>query len=332
MPRNFDERKKNGHLQQQEDHPLDLETHGHSLAPPAFQLLASVGGDAEAMSDATQDAPVQRVMLGASKDINTQNPMHVTKVEREIDAMNVQWLQWLKPQLDSKHVLEKMYIARINERMAVAGALDHISSESQQALLPSIYTSATIMLDGQAVGYTQPEYEATSQTQYYSQLAPEQSNPKHDEDHNSRNDSEVATLEMAYFQILGLKQHITDSSKLKIIISGTSGPCDGCKDRILAFQKDVYALLPDGATLEIESAYLNRSAAKNRNGTDTRYGWADAEPRQSASGQGYYSKAYPKMTKEEKKEDSKDDSMSSASSAKAKAKQAQLNRDEEDDF
>lgn len=279
-----------------------LQTSAHTS--PRARQLSSLEASANSSTQARQlqalrsslnsrpiSPPVQRLRLGANGDLDTQNVDQIDQVVAELLSLDYDSLLFIRGLLDPMDDAD--YIKLINYELGKADTLRAVSQASYD--YGGIFTSASVFLDGQLLGTTEPISHPDSSTQYYQKVLDSQQATELElaEEHNSRNDSEVSTLEEAYNLLYAQRQYLTQSSVVRILVAGTSGPCDGCKKRLEQLRTDALALLPPGAFLSVESSYLNSTQVKDRNEVQTRYGFQNQTTEFSARGDRYYNFRYP---------------------------------------
>lgn len=242
----------------------------------------------------TQGPVVQRLILGANGDLDTQNDDQIDAVVAELRSMDYDSLLFIKDMLDPTDRRDSGYIKLINYELGKADVLRDVSQASID--YGGIFTAAAVFVDGQLLGQTEPTTHPDSTTTYY-QYDNQTDEDFLDEEHNSRNDAEVGTLEEAYGLVAGVAGNFTGETQIRIVIAGTSGPCDGCKERLQRFRQDILDLLPNGGILSIDSSYLNSTSTKERNKVVTRYGFTNQQAQTSARGEQYFNYRYPLAVK-----------------------------------
>lgn len=258
---------------------------------PLQQKSASEGS-----ISSTQGPVVQRLILGANGDLDTQNDDQIDEVVAELQSMDYDSLLFIKDMLDPTNERDSGYIKLINYELGKADVLHDVSEASYN--LGGIFTAAAVFVDGQLLGQTEPTTHPDSSTTYYKNvLDKNQDEDLLEEEHNSRNDAEVGTLEEAYNLLADVAGGFTGETQIRIVIAGTSGPCDGCKERLQRFRQDILNLLPNGGILSIDSSYLNSTSIKTRNELDTRYGFTNQQAQTSSRGEQYYNYRYPLAVK-----------------------------------
>lgn len=256
---------------------------------PLQQKSASEGS-----ISSTQGPVVQRLILGANGDLDTQNDDQIDEVVAELQSMDYDSLLFIKDMLDPTNERDSSYIKLINYELGKADVLHDVSEASNE--YGGIFTAAAVFVDGQLLGQTEPTTHPDSTTTYY-KYDNQTDEDFLDEEHNSRNDAEVGTLEEAYNLLADVAGGFTGETQIRIVIAGTSGPCDGCKERLQRFRQDILNLLPNGGILSIDSSYLNSTSIKTRNELDTRYGFTNQQAQTSSRGEQYYNYRYPLAVK-----------------------------------
>jgi hypothetical protein len=249
----------------------------------------------------TSGLTIQRVMLGPNGQLDTQNDNQIDQVVAYLKSQNYNTLLSIRTRLDPNNDKDASYIKLINYELGKADVLSAVFESSNE--YGGIFTSAAVFVNGQHIGTTEPINGNDSNTTYYVNVLDKDKASEEEvkEEHNSRNDSEVSTLEEAYNLLQEYLQDYEDSftgnTQIRIVVAGTSGPCDGCKNRLEQFKHDVLNMLPNGALLSIESAYLNYTSTKKRNETTTRYGYTNQTSELTANRDQYYNYRYPLVQK-----------------------------------
>ena len=264
------------------------------------QLKAKPSGpESTQLSSAAENFPVQRLILGREGNLDTRDAGQFDQVVAELRSLGYNSLVVVRSMLDPGNRQDAGYIGLIDYLLTQADVLHGISEKS--ANYGGIFTSAAVFINGQLIGQTEPVISPDSSTEYYKYVLGQEAATTDElkEEHNSRNDSEVSTLEEAYNLLRPYAGSWVGQPQVRILLAGTSGPCDGCKRRLEAFQRDVLALLPQGGILSIESSYLNSTSQQTRNETQTRYGYTNQTEEFSARGERFYSYRYPLSVKDQ---------------------------------
>lgn len=245
--------------------------------------------------EARAQAPVQRVVLGDQGQLDTQNPADFNGVLGEILSMDWHSLLAVRGMLDPGNREDRFWMEVIDYELEKAGVLADIDQRGRD--VGGLYTTASVFVDGQLIARTEPQTHPANGQRHYARMqpGPKGSSPEVDEDRISHNDSEVGTLEDAWEELDTYLQQVADPRprRVRILLAGTSGPCDGCKRRIEAFRDDVLQLLPPGSLLWIESAYLNASSVVPRAGKFTRYGFENETADRTAARLRYRGRSLP---------------------------------------
>jgi hypothetical protein len=239
----------------------------------------------------------QRLILGAEGDLDTQDTdsAAIDRVVAELQSLDYDSLAYIRELLDPTDERDRSYIKLINYELGKADSLHGIVEATRYG---GISSSAAVFVDGQLIGQTDPtQHPFVGQNYYQYVLKDTAAKQELNDEYYSRVDAEVATLEEAYELLQPLAAQFTATTQIRIALTGTSGPCDGCKARVDQFRKDVLDLLPDGGILSIDSSYLNATSMRERVGVETRYGYEAQTQQTSASGERYYNYRYPLRVK-----------------------------------
>jgi hypothetical protein len=243
-------------------------------------------------------APVQRLVLGDEGQFDTQNDGDIDGVLTELRSMDYRSLRVIRGMLDPDDPKDGGYVKLIDYELETADALGEIDQNGRNGG-EGVFTTASIFIDGQLIPRTELQAHPIDGQQYYAHPPGGGTPDERAEDRVSRNDSEVGTLEDAYYKLAEyLPGVISPEPVVRILVAGTAGPCDGCKRRLDRFRADVLALLPAGSLLSIESAYLNATSEVRRGNSDTRYGFQDEQPDHTAGGLPYWKHRYPLARKD----------------------------------
>ena len=155
------------------------------------------------------------------------------------------------------------------EKANALGAIDTLGRT-----VGGVHTTASVFVDGVQITRTEAQQHPVNGQEWYADVV-SRTDQEDAEQRISRFDSEVGTLEDAYGDLDAYltERDIGQPVRVRILLAGTIGPCDGCKRRLEAFFQEVLARLPVGSILWLESAYLNATSVVSRSDNPTRYGF-----------------------------------------------------------
>jgi hypothetical protein len=222
--------------------------------------------------DAGARAPVQRLILGADGQYDTRNPGDNAAITAGLRSLDYASLQAVRGLLDPADVQDRYYVELIDYEIERANALGDIDTLGRAE--GGVHTTASVFVDGVRITRTEAQQHPMKGQDWYAKV--DTGTKQGDaEQRISSFDSEVGTLEDAYGD---LDAYLTDRNtgqpvRVRILVAGTVGPCDGCKRRLEVFFQEVLACLPVGSLLWLESAYLNATTVVRRADNPTRYGF-----------------------------------------------------------
>ena len=274
-------------------------------------------------------SPVQRVQLGAEGELDTRNARHHAAIAAHLDLLPLDALGFVRDALDPENPLDRKVLHEVEIRVARTQGLETIAGlggGEEVWTMGSIFINEKLinetspMIAGGDVGHysdipharlSKEEFEISQRDSEVATIenilgyldehdkaatasARQRSEPG-DQKHLADLDSLEAERNLVdddrdqINQIKRINAQLSHVHTLRIVLSGTAGPCDGCKARLEALVSELGLRYPD-ASIRLEVNYLGFVDVVERAGRETSYGYADQRVMTSATNRKYFSK------------------------------------------
>ena len=289
----------------------------HALTALSERLNGGPSAVAQAqMARMLNARPVQRRKINDDETLDTENSEHEAEIIRHLDSLGVAQLEAELQHLDAEYrantgrfKINRKYIENIKNRIASAKLVQDISDHKGRG--PGIFVKIQIFANGAAIGATKIHRGGQSSVDPEYGMVTPHSHPTHEasqpqlrklkgvdidpsqhglhaataqnlEQQLSKKDAEVDALQEADAIITGFLEAISDEDpvKLNVIMAGTAGACDGCKERMHHFADNIVKKLPPNSSLRIENSYADTTYDTVRGNDDTvltSYGFPDQQ-------------------------------------------------------